>query len=88
MWEQKLTEEGKVSNLDVVVDGVHKTGKVDGDNNEEGGDGSPVDTALVPVNPLVLVQHGDVEVGLAEEPVVVDLYVSGGFAERIRQSSP
>ena len=68
-----FTEIGVVANVDLRVDGVDETGQVDRDHDEEGEHGAPVDAGAVSVDPVVLVQHRDVEMGTSDDPVVGDL---------------
>lgn len=48
-----------VSSLDSLVDCIDQPGEIDGDNNDQSDDRSPVDSAFVPVDTFVLVQHGN-----------------------------
>lgn len=46
-----------VSSVDSLVDCINQSGEIDGDDNDQCDDGSPVDSAFVPVDTFVLVQH-------------------------------
>jgi hypothetical protein len=53
------TEELVISSLYSLVDRIDQTRKIDGDDNDQSDDCSPVDSAFVPVDTFVLVQHGN-----------------------------
>jgi hypothetical protein len=58
-WREGHTEELVVSSLNSLVDCIDQSGEVDGDDNDQSDDRSPVDSAFVPVDTFVLVQHGN-----------------------------
>ena len=48
-----------VSSVDSLVDCIDQTGEIDRNDNDQCDDSSPVDSAFVPVDTFVLVQHRD-----------------------------
>jgi hypothetical protein len=59
-WRKGHTEELVVSSLNSLVDCIDQSREIDGDDNDQCHDCSPVDSAFVPVDTFVLVQHGNV----------------------------
>jgi len=54
-WRDGHTEKLVVSSLDSLVDCVDQPWEIDGDDNDQCDDCSPIDSAFVPVDTFVLV---------------------------------
>ena len=79
---RKLTEVQIVANVDLWIDSMYQTREVDRHNNEQCQERAPIDAGFVPVDTLVLVERGYMEVCLADKIVVGHL---GTFSLRVYQ---
>lgn len=84
-WNKALTEVREVANLYRRVYSVDQARQVYRDDNDQRRGGSPVDTGLVAIDALILVQHRNVEMGFAQQPKVGDLVVSVNTLTRSRR---
>jgi hypothetical protein len=73
---RERTEELVVSGIDSLVDGVDQSWKIDGDDNSQSHDSSPVDSSFVPVDTFVLVQHRNMQLPVSNKVVIGNLLIS------------
>ena len=65
-----LTEVKIVADVNLRVDGVYQTRKVDRHDNQKSEEGAPIQASRIPVDPFVLIERRYMEVRAADEVVV------------------
>ena len=68
-----LTEVKIVADVNLRVDGVYQTRKVDRHDNQESEEGTPIQASRIPVDTFILIERWYMEVRATDEVVVGDL---------------
>jgi hypothetical protein len=68
-----LTKKGIVPNGYRRVDSIDETWQVNGHDHDKGSKRSPVHTAVVTIDALILVKHWDVQAPTTDNPIIRDL---------------